>query len=160
MKKIYPKYVKMRKIHQTYPFSLPFTNMKKTFFVPLFIVGMLFLHQGFFFCPTCAPGSSQNPNQHTQNMFKNINFRSDINFSRFFWLWPDLIDFYHFQTYVLTSFFWTQGWRAIIPARRSKGGVLQVSRWNLIITSLSKRDISYNIINFHHFYIFLYRFKP
>ena len=51
MKKIYPKYVKMRKIHQTYSFSLPFTNMKKTFFVPLFIVGMLFLHQGFFFCP-------------------------------------------------------------------------------------------------------------
>ena len=49
MKKIYPKYVKMRKIHRTYPFSLPFTNMKKTFFVPLFIVGMLFLHQGFFF---------------------------------------------------------------------------------------------------------------
>ena len=39
-------------VHLTCLFSLPFTSMKKTFFVPLFIVAMLFLHQGFFLCPT------------------------------------------------------------------------------------------------------------
>ena len=35
-------------------------------------------------------------------------------FSRFFWLWPGLIDFFHFQTYVRSIFFWTQGWSSII----------------------------------------------